>query len=79
MHENYWLGVIRWHHSHVSNGLLKDLSSLIQTAKRRVLGDALVRDDSDMERRDEGEARNDKKKGVGRVRPCDEISPPLPV
>jgi len=38
MLEEYWLGVTRWHHSHVSNGLLEGLNSLIQAAKRRARG-----------------------------------------
>src|SRR5512144_2135577 len=38
MLEEYWLGVTRWHHSRVSNGLLEGLSSLIQAAKRRARG-----------------------------------------
>jgi transposase len=38
MLEDYWLGVIRWHHSRVSNGLLEGLNSLIQAAKRRARG-----------------------------------------
>jgi transposase len=38
MLEDHWLGVIRWHHSHISNGLLEGLNSLIQAAKRRARG-----------------------------------------
>ena len=38
MLEDHWLGVIRWHHSRISNGLLEGLNSLIQTAKRRARG-----------------------------------------
>jgi transposase len=38
MLEDHWLGVMRWHHSRVSNGLLEGLNSLIQTAKRRARG-----------------------------------------
>ena len=38
MLEKHWLGVIRWHHSRVSNGLLEGLNSLIQAAKRRARG-----------------------------------------
>ena len=38
MREDHWLGVIRWHHSRVSNGLLEGLNSLIQAAKRRARG-----------------------------------------
>ncbi len=38
MLEDHWLGVIRWHHSRVSNGLLESLNSLIQAAKRRARG-----------------------------------------
>jgi transposase len=38
MLEEYWLGVTRWHHSRVSNGLLEGLNSLIQAAKRRARG-----------------------------------------
>jgi transposase len=38
MLESHWQGVIRWHHSQVSNGLLEGLNSLIQAAKRRARG-----------------------------------------
>ncbi len=38
MLEDHWLGVIRWQHSRVSNGLLEGLNSLIQAAKRRARG-----------------------------------------
>jgi transposase len=38
MLEDHWLGVTRWHHSRVSNGLLEALNSLIQAAKRRARG-----------------------------------------
>jgi transposase len=34
----HWQGVIRWHHSRVSNGLLEGLNSLVQAAKRRARG-----------------------------------------
>jgi transposase len=36
--EAHWEGVIRWHRTQVSNGLLEGLNSLIQTAKRRARG-----------------------------------------
>src|SRR5487761_1083592 len=36
--EAHWQGVIRWHHSLVSNGLLEGLNSLIQASKRRARG-----------------------------------------
>lgn len=38
MLEDHWDGVIRWHHSQISNGLLEGLNSLIQAAKRRARG-----------------------------------------
>jgi transposase len=38
MLEDHWHGVIRWHHSRISNGLLEGLNSLIQAAKRRARG-----------------------------------------
>ena len=38
MLEDHWLGVIRWHHSRISTGLLEGLNSLIQAAKRRARG-----------------------------------------
>jgi len=38
MLDDHWPGVIRWHHSRVSNGLLEGLNSLIQAAKRRARG-----------------------------------------
>jgi transposase len=43
MLEEYWLGVTRWHHSKVSNGLLEGLNSLIQAAKRRARGYRSIR------------------------------------
>ena len=36
--EAHWQGVVRWHHSRVSNGLLEGLNSLIQASKRRARG-----------------------------------------
>ena len=36
--EGHWSGVLRWHSTRVSNGLLEGLNSLIQTAKRRARG-----------------------------------------
>jgi transposase len=41
--EAHWPGVIRWHHTRVSNGLLEGLNSLIQAAKRRARGYRSVR------------------------------------
>ena len=38
MLEAHWDGVLRWHQTHVSNGLLEGLNSLIQAAKRRARG-----------------------------------------
>jgi len=38
MLEDHWLGVCRWHHSRISNGLLEGLNSLIQATKRRARG-----------------------------------------
>ena len=38
MLEAHWSGVIRWHQTRVSNGLLEGLNSLIQAAKRRARG-----------------------------------------
>jgi transposase len=38
MLEDYWLEVMRWHHTRVSNGLVEGLNSLIQAAKRRARG-----------------------------------------
>ena len=38
MVREYWLGILRWHHSKISNGLLEGLNSLIQAAKRRARG-----------------------------------------
>jgi transposase len=34
----YWLGITRWWHSKISNGLLEGLHSLVQAAKRRARG-----------------------------------------
>lgn len=36
--EAHWPGVLRWHHTRVSNGLLEGLNSLVQAAKRRARG-----------------------------------------
>jgi transposase len=38
MVEEYWLGIIEWFTSKISNGLLEGLNSLIQAAKRRARG-----------------------------------------
>ena len=38
MVEDNWLGILRWFHSQVSNGLLEGLNSLVQAAKRRARG-----------------------------------------
>lgn len=38
MIEAHWEGVLRWHRTRVSNGLLEGLNSLIQAAKRRARG-----------------------------------------
>ena len=38
MVEEYWLGIVKWFTSKVSNGLLEGLNSLIQAAKRRARG-----------------------------------------
>ena len=40
MLEAHWSGVIRWHQTRVSNGLLEGLNSLIQAAKREPAGTA---------------------------------------
>ncbi|MGH4016426.1 MAG: transposase [Pseudonocardiaceae bacterium] len=36
--ERHWDGILAWHHSHVSNGLLEGTNSLIQAAKARARG-----------------------------------------
>jgi transposase len=36
--EDHWLGIVRWFHGRVSNGLLEGLNSLVQAAKRRARG-----------------------------------------
>jgi transposase len=38
MVEEYWLGIIRWFESRITNGLLEGLNSLVQAAKRRARG-----------------------------------------
>jgi transposase len=38
MVEEYWLGIIRWFQSRITNGLLEGLNSLVQAAKRRARG-----------------------------------------
>jgi transposase len=34
----YWLGIVRWFESRITNGLLEGLNSLVQAAKRRARG-----------------------------------------
>jgi transposase len=36
--ENHWDGIIAWHTSHLSNGLLEGINSLVQAAKARARG-----------------------------------------
>jgi transposase len=36
--EEYWLGIVRWFESRITNGLLEGLNSLVQAAKRRARG-----------------------------------------
>ena len=36
--EGHWLGITRWWHTKISNGLLEGLNSLIQAAERRARG-----------------------------------------
>ncbi len=38
MVDEYWLGIVRWWHTRISNGLLEGLHSLVQAAKRRARG-----------------------------------------
>jgi transposase len=38
MVEEYWLGIVRWFESRITNGLLEGLNSLVQAAKRRARG-----------------------------------------
>lgn len=38
MIREYWLGIVRWFESQITNGLLEGLNSLIQAAKRRARG-----------------------------------------
>ena len=38
MVQDHWLGVVRWPHSKISNGLLEGLNSLIQAAERPASG-----------------------------------------
>lgn len=38
MVEEYWLGIIRWFESRITNGLLEGLNSLVQAAKCRARG-----------------------------------------
>lgn len=37
IHTN-WDGVLRWHHTKISNGVLEAINSLVQAAKRRARG-----------------------------------------
>ncbi|HCO01865.1 MAG TPA: ISL3 family transposase, partial [Actinobacteria bacterium] len=36
--EDHWAGVIRWHATRISNGVLEGINSLVQAAKRRARG-----------------------------------------
>ena len=36
--ENHWDGIIAWHKSRLSNGLLEGINSLVQAAKSRARG-----------------------------------------
>jgi hypothetical protein len=38
MIDEYWLGIVNWWHSRISNGLLEALHSVVQAAKRRARG-----------------------------------------
>ncbi len=38
MIDEYWLGIVRWWHSRISNGPWEGLHSLAQAAKRRARG-----------------------------------------
>ena len=38
MVDEYWLGIVRWFESRITNGLLEGLNSLVQAAKRRARG-----------------------------------------
>ena len=38
MVEEYWLGIVRWSESRITNGLLEGLNSFVQAAKRRARG-----------------------------------------
>ncbi|MCA1681337.1 MAG: ISL3 family transposase, partial [Actinobacteria bacterium] len=38
MVQEYWLGIVRWFESRITNGLLEGLNSLVQAAKRRARG-----------------------------------------
>jgi len=38
MVEEHWLGIVRWFESHITNGLLEGLNSLVQAAQRRARG-----------------------------------------
>jgi transposase len=36
--ERHWDGIIAWHASHLTNGLLEGINSLVQAAKARARG-----------------------------------------
>ena len=36
--ESHWDGIIAWHASHLNNGLLEGINSLVQAAKARARG-----------------------------------------
>jgi transposase len=35
---DHWKGILRWHHTRISNGVLEAINSLVQAAKRRARG-----------------------------------------
>jgi transposase len=41
--KQHWDGVLRWFTSHITNGLLEGMNSLIQSAKRRARGFSTTR------------------------------------
>ena len=36
--DDHWAGVLRWHRTRISNGVLEGINSLVQAAKRRARG-----------------------------------------
>ncbi len=36
--KRHWDGILRWHDTHIANGILEGINSLVQAAKAKALG-----------------------------------------